>query len=474
MIKRALVVLILSGSVSLASGQQKNNSMEATVTVYSGSVKADSMWVVDQTKDTVYWVKPDAQKRFVISFKPVFPRLVTIGIDKPKKWKFPLHLENGDAVKIETDFAGNTRFSGKGAMKDEVLYRDTRAYIDADRKMDLEKISANDLLQQFTRIGDQSIAFLEANKQKVSPAFYAEQSVKFKYARLGHRLGVPFYLNSWSDRKLSTVIPDGYWNLDKGIKMDDQLLSNKGYADFITYTYVSFLRLKALQAKGTIDSTMSVEKRTELDYSLIEKNYAGKIRSLALRTSMEQAFNRTKDVTLFKPLMDKYISQYASTEDAKLILGSYDNFAKTNVGKVPPFFTLKDVHGKDVTLKDFEGKVVYMDFWASWCGPCRYQMQEGSPKLHAKFKDNENVVFLYVSIDDRADLWKKAIAEDKIDGVHVLSTGGFNSPVGKAFNISGVPHYIIIGKDGKIFDNNATRPSEDITQTKINAALNAK
>ncbi|MNY65901.1 hypothetical protein D3C86_2032510 [compost metagenome] len=101
-------------------------------------------------------------------------------------------------------------------------------------------------------------------------------------------------------------------------------------------------------------------------------------------------------------------------------------------------------------------------------------MKNGSPKLHEKFKDNKDVVFLYVSIDDRADLWKKAIAEDKIEGVHVLSAGGFKSPVGQAFNINGVPHYIIIGKDGKIFDNNAPRPSQDITADKIRAALAAK
>jgi hypothetical protein len=58
--------------------------------------------------------------------------------------------------------------------------------------------------------------------------------------------------------------------------------------------------------------------------------------------------------------------------------------------------------------------------------------------------------------------------------VHLLSKGGMGSPVGKAFNIQGVPRYVIIGKDGKIFDNDATRPSEDITPAKLNEALGAK
>lgn len=474
MTKRLLLMLAMCGSTWLALGQKKINHAAATVVVEQSTVKADSMWVVDPTKDKAFFIKPDTRGRFVITFNPVFPRSVIIGIDKPKKWKFPLHLENGDEIKIETDYAANNRFSGKGGMKAEVLFRDARAYIEADQKLDLEKISANDLLHQFTGIADQSIAFLEANKQKVNPVFYKEQSVKFLYERMGRQLGVPIYLKNWGGRKFSTVIPDGYWDLAKGIKMDDQLLSNSGYADFMSYTYVSFLRLKLLADQGMLDSTLSIEKRTELDYSLIEKNYTGKTRSLALRTTLESGFNSAKDVTVFKSLMDKYMSHYATSEDAKLTLSSYDSFAKTNVGQAPPFFTLKDVNGKDITMKDFAGKVVYMDFWASWCSPCRHEMKVGSPKLHAKFKDNKDVVFLYVSIDDRADLWKKAIADDKVEGVHLLSAGGFKSPVGKAFNINGVPHYILIGKDGKILDNNAPRPSQDITQTKISEALSAK
>ncbi len=81
------------------------------------------------------------------------------------------------------------------------------------------------------------------------------------------------------------------------------------------------------------------------------------------------------------------------------------------------------------------------------------------------------MVFLYVSIDDSEAKWRKAIEEDHIEGIHLLSTGGVKSDVAKAFNISGVPHYIIVGKDGKIFDNNVPRPSQDETPAKIMEAI---
>lgn len=472
--KLMTMLLFLCGSIGVASAQSKVKATGATVELQY-PVKVDSMWVLDPLKEDVEMVKPNQQGRFVLNFKPSFPRVITLGAELPKRWRGDLHLESGDHIQMVIDAGGNIKFSGKGAMKQEILYADKKREIGLWDKADFKTISANDLLKLFGEMSDASIGSLTANRQKVSPAFYKDQMINFVYAKKSKALGTPSTLKLFGERsKLSTVIPDGYWDLDKDVKQDDALLSNKAYTNFMTYTYVDFLRSKALAAQGMLDSTLTIEKRTAINYEQIEKHFTGKLRSLALSNTLQSAFNRAKDVEVFKPLLEKYLTKYALGEDAKKTLTSYENYAKTNVGKVPPHFVLTDENGKDVEMKDFAGKVVYMDFWASWCGPCRYEMKNGSPKLHAQFKDNKDVVFLYVSIDDRSDLWKKAIAEDKIEGVHLLSAGGFKSPVGRAFNINGVPHYIIIGKDGKIFDNNAPRPSQDITVTKINEALGAK
>lgn len=464
------VLMILCGSIGAVFAQNKTKAAGAVVEVQN-SLKVDSMWVADPEKEGISIIRPNRQGSFVLNFKGTFPRVIMLGADEPKRWRTELHLESRDQVSMTIDTAANIKFSGKGAVKQEILYADKKREAGLWSKVDFEKISANEFFKLFNQMSEASISFLTANRQKVSPVFYKDQMTNFLYAKKSRAFGMPGTLSLFGQRKLSTAIPDGYWGLDKDVKKDDAVLSNKAYAKFMTYTYVDFLRYKALYEQGMLDSTLSIEKRTAMNYELIEKHFTGKLRSLALGNTLQAAFTRAKDVVVFKPLLDKYLAQYAVAEDAEKTQTRYNNFAKTNVGKVPPFFTLKDQDGKDVTLKDFAGKVVYMDFWASWCGPCRYEMKNGSPKLHAKFKDNKDVVFLYISIDDRIDLWKKAIAEDKIEGLHLLSTGGFKSPVGKAFNIVGVPHYIIIGRDGKIFDNNAPRPSQDVTQTKINEAL---
>lgn len=369
--------------------------------------------------------------------------------------------------------SGQEKAAPAEATEQEIVFQDTWKRQQLFKKTDLKIIPANELLKQLNEISDYSIGLLKANKQKLSPVFYEKQLIDFVYSKKNNALGIPFMLHGLGKRKLSTVVPDGYWTFDKDVKMDEQLLSNKTYFSFITRKYVDFLRLKAMAAQGKIDSILPDEERTNLQYELIENHFSGKNRSIALRKTFEVASYGAKDMQMYKPLLDKYLAKYATAEDARETRLIFEKFTRVKTGKEPPFFTLKDQDGKDVTLKDFAGKVVYMDFWSSGCGPCRYEMKNGSPKLHARFKDNKDVVFLYVSIDDRADQWKKAIADDKIEGIHLLSPGGFESPVGQAFNINSIPRYIIIGKDGKIFDQDAPRPTEDITPDKLNEALKA-
>ncbi|MEY4111095.1 MAG: hypothetical protein RLZZ46_1450 [Bacteroidota bacterium] len=122
---------------------------------------------------------------------------------------------------------------------------------------------------------------------------------------------------------------------------------------------------------------------------------------------------------------------------------------------------MTDLNGDPVKFEDFLGKVVYVDFWASWCGPCKQQFPF-SRQLHDKFnsKQLKNMVFLYISIDDQEDRWKAAIQQFGLEGKHAISKGGWGAPVTRKYGISSIPRYMIIGKDGRIIDDNAKRPSD--------------
>jgi thiol-disulfide isomerase/thioredoxin len=130
-------------------------------------------------------------------------------------------------------------------------------------------------------------------------------------------------------------------------------------------------------------------------------------------------------------------------------------------GRPAPAFTLLDNTGKPVSLSDFKGKVVYLDFWGTWCGPCMKEMTEFSHDLKKQFEGRE-VVFLYVSMGDPEDRWKQTLLDKHFTGpnsVHVREPRE-SSQVATDYQVTQYPTYWLIGRDGRIVDMQAPRPSD--------------
>ncbi len=122
------------------------------------------------------------------------------------------------------------------------------------------------------------------------------------------------------------------------------------------------------------------------------------------------------------------------------------------VGKMAPDFTMNDTEGNPVSLSSFKGKYLLVDFWASWCGPCRRENPH-VVKLYAEFKD-KGFDILGVSLDQKKDAWLKAIEEDKLTWNHVSDLKGWGNEAAKLYAVSGIPHTVLLDKDGKIIAKN--------------------
>jgi peroxiredoxin len=135
------------------------------------------------------------------------------------------------------------------------------------------------------------------------------------------------------------------------------------------------------------------------------------------------------------------------------------------VGQQAPDFALPDVNGKEIKLSSFKGKYVLVDFWASWCGPCRKE----NPNVVKAFNkySNKNFTILGVSLDEEKDEWKNAIQNDGLVWTQVSDLKHWNSKVVPLYNIEGIPYNVLIDPDGKIIAEDLRGLMLDVKLEKI-------
>lgn len=131
-----------------------------------------------------------------------------------------------------------------------------------------------------------------------------------------------------------------------------------------------------------------------------------------------------------------------------LMLAGLITTAQVKVDQMAPEISLPDVKDNAINLSSLKGKVVLIDFWASWCGPCRAAIPNVI-KLYNKYKAKGFEVF-GVSIDSKKIDWLKAIANDKIKYTQVMDKDGWNSAVAEKYGVSSIPSTFLLDKTGKV------------------------
>lgn len=121
---------------------------------------------------------------------------------------------------------------------------------------------------------------------------------------------------------------------------------------------------------------------------------------------------------------------------------------KVQIGKKAPEISLPDTDNELVKLSDFEGNIVLIDFWAAWCRPCR----EANPKLVKLYEkyNSKGFEILGVSLDKERSQWMKAINDDGLSWTQVSDLRGWNSVAGRDYGVKGIPHTVLVDREGKI------------------------
>jgi len=113
-----------------------------------------------------------------------------------------------------------------------------------------------------------------------------------------------------------------------------------------------------------------------------------------------------------------------------------------------------------MSLENFKGRYVYIDLWATWCGPCLVELPH-LEALQEEYKNNRNIAFVSISIDSNKDAWRKMVTEKEMKGFQLIADNAWQSQICKDYGVNGIPRFMLIDREGKILNKSAPRPSSD-------------
>jgi thiol-disulfide isomerase/thioredoxin len=285
--------------------------------------------------------------------------------------------------------------------------------------------------------------------------------------------------------------------VNKVIKVDakgnfsDSFVGETGFYQFFDGTEQTSLYLKP-----GFDLTMTVDAK-KFDETVAYKGKGEKENNFLAKMALEnEALSQKLETTPDQAAQFKLINELLAKIDTGLKDPALDEGFRTNLGqqigaqrqqmaqmeeqaaksekmKGQPSatFSYENAKGGTTSLESLKGKYVYVDVWATWCGPCRKEipfLKQVEEKYHGK-----KIEFVSISVDQAKDhdKWKKMVTDQSLGGIQLFADSDWSSAFVQSYGINSIPRFILIGPDGKVVDADAKRPSDPALQAELDTLL---
>ena len=401
-------------------------------------------------------------------------QMVSVDLDDEVK----LFLEPGDQLHIDADLLDlpqSLRFSGQGAANNQFLAT-LRSRFSDYLCIDYKDLEVDTFLKMIDQRRLEMTRFLDEGCAQggLTPAFVDYYRAEITYEWANFVVSYPTDYMFANGSRNEDLPADYYAVLNQVELVDETAIGTTHYGDFLwenfwriadeaeervereqlseeqrrafiqphTITYLPdfIVRLDEEQRRGALIQPHNIV------YHLAKRLLHGKVLYFFLAGEIIDDFQQGRfdqgEQRLAEFLQDNPYPEY--TEVVEEVVRET---AKLKPGQPAPDFTLDDLQGQSVSLSDFKGQAVFLDFWASWCGPCIGAVPY-LEELKQRTRD-QKVVFLNISLDS-ADEWHPAVDEHGLTGVHVHAPGGWQAAVAQLYQIRSIPSYFLVGPDGRM------------------------
>jgi len=315
-----------------------------------------------------------------------------------------------------------------------------------------------------------------------SGGMFAQDKVKFA-AKIQNRNSDSLTIQSKTFKKV--MVSDKKGNFKDAFEVEPGFYQIYDGSEVATIYLKDGFDLKMALDGKKFDETISFKGKGEKENNFIAKKFMAveKLEEMFLTTTDSVAVAKAIDETMAKfkdALADKQFTEEFRKhmtnqveKQTKFLHQSSAQIMEIGAmrGKPSPTFTYENFKGGTTSLADLKGKYVYIDVWATWCGPCREQI----PHLQKVDHDYEgkNIEFVSISIDTKRDYekWKKMVAEKSLGGIQLVADKDWKSDFVKAYHIDGIPRFILVDPQGNVVNADAPRPSDEELRKQLDKLL---
>ncbi len=394
----------------------------------------------------------DGQGAFSDTLKGILPGFYSFAVGDNRS---TVYLEPGYALSLQTtagEFDETLVYSGNGYAENnylaqKILLQKSLSPVlhyknlgSLDEKLFLGKVDSvytlqKDLLKTQKKLGTQ---FVELENGSI---LYGWANLMYDYESYKRYVG--------EDKAFKTSVdyPDFHSELDPE---NEKLAAVNNYKNYWQKYYTQ---------KANPDQSPDDDNVSPSYLNLVSKEVKSPvIKNNLLYAEAKYAITYTNDLQNY---YNSFMANSSNEVHKKEISDTYNNLIKLSKGNPSPTFeNYENFAGGSMSLSELKGKYVYIDVWATWCGPCIREIP--SLKEQIKKYESKNIAFISISVDKQKDheKWKEMVKEKDLKGIQLFAPNDWESTFVKDYSIMGIPRFILIDPNGNIVNANAPKPSD--------------